>query len=53
MAFKKGVPVFRQSGALPAAALEDLVKQLKELDLDAAMAAANAAEASENGTVTE
>lgn len=45
MAFKKGVPVFRQSGALPPAALEDLVKQLKELDLDAALAAAKAAEA--------
>jgi thioredoxin len=50
MAFKKGVPVFRQSGALPPAALEDLVKQLKELDLDAAMAAAKAAEASDNDT---
>jgi thioredoxin len=50
MAFKKGVPVFRQSGALPPAALEDLVKQLKELDLDAAMAAAKAAEAPENNT---
>jgi thioredoxin len=47
MAFKKGVPVFRQSGALPPAALEDLVKQLKELDLDAALAAAQAAESSE------
>ena len=45
MAFKKGVPVFRQSGALPPAALEDLVNQLKELDLDAALAAAKAAEA--------
>ncbi|MHB1172492.1 MAG: thioredoxin [Lacisediminihabitans sp.] len=37
MAFKKGVPVFRQSGALPAAALSDLVRQLKELDVDAAL----------------
>jgi thioredoxin len=55
MAFKKGVPVFRQAGALPPAVLEDLVKQLKELDLDAAIAAAKAAESSENGsgTVTE
>ncbi|MCU1580619.1 MAG: hypothetical protein QOD27_1201 [Microbacteriaceae bacterium] len=50
MAFKKGVPVFRQSGALPPAVLEDLVTQLKELDLDAALAAAKAAEASENGS---
>lgn len=45
MAFKKGVPVFRQSGALPPAALEDLVTQLKALDVDAAIAAAQAAEA--------
>jgi hypothetical protein len=30
--------------------LEDLVTQLKELDLDAALAAAKAAEASENGS---
>lgn len=50
MAFKKGVPVFRQSGALPPAALEDLVKQLKELDLDAALAAAEAAESAEAAT---
>jgi thioredoxin len=50
MAFKKGVPVFRQSGALPPAVLEDLVTQLKELDLDAALAAAKAAEESENGS---
>jgi thioredoxin len=47
MAFKKGVAVFRQAGALPPADLEDLVKQLKELDLDAAIAAAQAAEASD------
>jgi thioredoxin len=45
MAFKKGVPVFRQSGALPPAALEDLVTQLKALDVEAALAAAEAAEA--------
>ncbi|MDQ1526016.1 MAG: hypothetical protein QOG18_629 [Microbacteriaceae bacterium] len=50
MAFKKGIPVFRQSGALPPAVLEDLVTQLKELDLDAALAAAKAAEESENGS---
>jgi thioredoxin len=50
MAFKKGVPVFRQSGALPPAVLEDLVTQLKELDVDAALAAAKAAEESENGS---
>ncbi len=39
MAFKKGKLVFNQAGALPPAALEDLVKQVKELDIDAALAA--------------
>lgn len=38
MGFKKGVLVFRQSGALPAKALEDIIGQIKELDVDAALA---------------
>ncbi|OBF49784.1 thioredoxin [Mycolicibacterium monacense] len=38
MAFKKGKLVFNQAGALPPAALEDLVQQVKEFDIDAAMA---------------
>ena len=38
MAFKKGHLVFNQSGALPAAALEDLITQIRELDIDAAVA---------------
>lgn len=47
MIFKKGQLVFNQAGALPPAALEDLIRQVKELDIDAAMAArkANATEA--------
>jgi thioredoxin reductase (NADPH) len=44
MAFKKGKLVFNQAGALPPAALEDLIQQVKDLDLDAALAA----EAEEN-----
>jgi thioredoxin 1 len=40
MAFKKGVPVFRQAGALPPSALADLITQLKALDVDAALAEA-------------
>ncbi|WP_207456315.1 thioredoxin [Desertivibrio insolitus] len=40
MAFKKGVPVFRQAGALPPSALADLVTQLKALDVEAALAEA-------------
>ena len=38
MAFKKGHLVFNQSGALPPAALEDLIKQIRDLDIDAAIA---------------
>ncbi|GAB7141941.1 thioredoxin [Mycobacterium riyadhense] len=33
MAFKKGKLLFNQAGALPAAALEDLVQQLKAYDV--------------------
>ena len=39
MAFKKGKLVFNQAGALPPAALEDLIQQVKEFDIDAAIAA--------------
>jgi len=36
MAFKKGQLLFNQAGALPPAALEDLVQQLKAYDIEAA-----------------
>ena len=39
MAFKQGKLVFNQAGALPPAALEDLVQQIKDFDVDAAVAA--------------
>ncbi|MBB2990520.1 thioredoxin reductase (NADPH) [Mycolicibacterium iranicum] len=39
MAFKKGKLVFNQAGALPAPALEDLIQQVKDFDVDAAIAA--------------
>lgn len=39
MVFKKGALVFNQAGALPPAALEDLVRQVRDLDVDAAIAA--------------
>ncbi|MCG5433564.1 thioredoxin [Mycobacterium sp. MYCO198283] len=42
MAFKKGTLVFNQAGALPAPMLEDLVQQVKDLDVDAAIAEAQA-----------
>jgi thioredoxin reductase (NADPH) len=38
MAFKKGKLIFNQPGALPPAALEDLIAQVKEFDVDAAAA---------------
>jgi thioredoxin 1 len=34
MAFREGVLVFSQPGALPAAALEDLIAQVRALDMD-------------------
>lgn len=34
MAFRDGVAVFRQSGALPGAALDDLIQQIRNLDMD-------------------
>jgi thioredoxin reductase (NADPH) len=39
MAFKKGKLVFNQAGALAAAALEDLVQQVKDFDINTAIAA--------------
>ena len=35
MAFRDGVLVYSQSGALPAAALDDLVTKVRALDMDA------------------
>ena len=34
MVFRDGIVVFRQSGALPLSALEDLVSQVQNLDMD-------------------
>lgn len=34
MAFRDGIAVFRQSGALPGAALDDLIQQIRNLDMD-------------------
>ena len=43
MAFRDGVLVFEQPGALPAAALERLIELVKELDMEAVRARATAA----------
>ena len=34
MAFRDGIMVFRNAGALPPAAFDDLIKQVKDLDMD-------------------
>jgi len=47
MAFKDGVLVFSQPGALPAAALEELITAIRGLDVQAAMREAEAAELAE------
>jgi thioredoxin reductase (NADPH) len=44
MAFKKGKLLFNQPGALPPAALESLVQQVKDFDIDAAVAEQGASE---------
>ncbi|MDV3124781.1 thioredoxin [Mycobacterium sp. 21AC1] len=44
MAFKKGKLVFNQAGALPPAALEDLVQKVRDFDVDAAIAAQDGTE---------
>jgi thioredoxin reductase (NADPH) len=53
MVFKKGKLVFNQPGALPPAALEDLIQQVKDLDIDAAIAAEAAANAEGAGQPAE
>lgn len=42
MAFKKGALVFSQAGALPAAALEQVIAAVRDFDVDAAIAQAQA-----------
>ena len=44
MAFRDGIAVFRQAGALPAPALEDLIQQVQGLDMDQVKAEIAAAE---------
>jgi thioredoxin 1 len=39
MAFRDGILVFRQAGALPAPVLEDLIGQVRALDMDEVRAA--------------
>mgnify|MGYP000438499935 FL=1 len=48
IAFKQGIGVFMQPGALPEDALRDLVQQLQNLDMDEVRAEMAAREAEEN-----
>ena len=52
MLFREGVLLFRESGALPAEALDDIVRQAKDLDMDAVRAKIAEAQAAE-GNVGE
>jgi thioredoxin 1 len=45
MAFRDGILVFRQSGALPRAALDDLIVQIRALDMDQVRAEVDAQQA--------
>jgi thioredoxin len=46
MAFRDGIVVFAQPGALPAAALADVIRQVRELDMDEVRTQVAAAQAS-------
>ncbi|GAA5159240.1 thioredoxin [Viridibacterium curvum] len=48
MVIRDGIMVFRESGALPAGALEQLITQIKGLDMDEVRAQIKAAEAAGN-----
>jgi len=45
MAFREGIAVFRHSGAIPEQALDDLVEQIKVLDMDEVRKAVEEAQA--------
>ena len=52
MAFRDGIGVFAQAGALPRPALDDLISQLRALDMDLVRASV-AADQAEHGRATE
>ena len=49
MAFREGIAVFRHSGAIPEQALDDLVEQIKGLDMDEVRKAVDEAQAQQGG----
>lgn len=50
MAFRDGIAIFRQSGALPSSALEDLIRQIRDLDMDKVRADIAAEDAQETAS---
>ena len=48
MAFREGIAVFRHSGAIPEQALDDLVTQIKGLDMDEVRKAVEEAQAEQD-----
>lgn len=50
MAFREGIAVFRHSGAIPEQALDDLVEQIKGLDMDDVRKAVEDAQAEQGET---
>lgn len=53
MAFKQGQLVFNQAGALPPASLADLVQQVRDLDVEAALREQEASPSAEPPTVSK
>jgi thioredoxin 1 len=53
MAFRDGIGVFSQAGALPRPALEDLITQVRALDMDAIRAEIAAKSDTKSGTTVE
>ncbi len=49
MAFREGIAVFRHSGAIPEQALDDLVEQIKGLDMDEVRKAVEEAQKQQGG----
>ncbi len=50
MAFRDGIAIFRQSGALPGPALDDLIGQIRDLDMDKVRADIAAGDAKSGAT---
>lgn len=49
MAFREGIAVFRHSGAIPEQALDDLIGQIKDLDMDEVRKAVEEAQKQQGG----